>query len=801
MTAAAIPPDLNPLRSVNQICDQDGKPYQAFLTDPVWVTRGDPYMMTEGNSVAPLLTGEAYFGELASAIKSAKKSIYMLGWQINWDVMLRPGLRLYDALLAAAKAEPALKIYVLPWEGSSFVPTYADETVAVLTSINAALHPGSKQVFAAGAPAMANSSDGAAMFFSHHQKQAVIDERLVFVGGIDVAYGRGDDASFSLLASSRHGNDSYNGCLPHLRAAKAHDFVDCARLNEPDTIDLAEGGSYQNSAAINAKAALRAGKVQYPAKGVEIDATRQPRMPWQDVHLKIEGPAASDLASNFVLRWNSANSTPRLHLPLTPANYAKPGSCQVQLLRSASGKMVSREAASVTKEERGRVHEKFTHNHIHHAMVRLIEKADHFIYIENQFFVSAFGTERFGDRTTGTPDISPAGNSAESVMSKWMTRAMPGNGLALPTNLVCEALGRKLRSVIMNCANPAPDGKTSRFHIYITLPVHSEGMLNDQSVMTQVHYTMQSLVFGSQSLVNRTRRAIKARQLWEQYDTNHARAFEESNREYEEVPIDDCWAYITLLNLRSWAKLGDRYVTEQIYVHTKAMIVDDRYALVGSANINDRSQLGDRDSEMAVLVMDTHHSTEDIGAVDGPQLTRKFARDLRMGIWTKMFALTGAKTVVKPAAALADAIKRPAAQGSWEAIRNVAELNSARYEAAFPFIPRNPGERQPGVTQSPPDVSIWPTKYSGRAVVPSGLMPFEEKFWTAPQHSGAASNLAFVEGFVTLLPWLWTRGENNNCGYHSALYVENDAPPNSKKVDGQQTAYVGEIDVTEGGAT
>ena len=35
------------------------------------------------------------------------------------------------------------------------------------------------------------------------------------------------------------------------------------------------------------------------------------------------------------------------------------------------------------------------------------------------------------------------------------------------------------------------------------------------------------------------------------------------------------------------------------------MIVDDEKVIIGSANINDRSMLGDRDSELAVLVEDT----------------------------------------------------------------------------------------------------------------------------------------------------------------------------------------------------
>ena len=46
-------------------------------------------------------------------------------------------------------------------------------------------------------------------------------------------------------------------------------------------------------------------------------------------------------------------------------------------------------------------------------------------------------------------------------------------------------------------------------------------------------------------------------------------------------------------------------VTELVYVHSKLIIVDDRCCLIGSANINDRSQLGKRDSEVATFMEDT----------------------------------------------------------------------------------------------------------------------------------------------------------------------------------------------------
>lgn len=47
----------------------------------------------------------------------------------------------------------------------------------------------------------------------------------------------------------------------------------------------------------------------------------------------------------------------------------------------------------------------------------------------------------------------------------------------------------------------------------------------------------------------------------------------------------------------------------QVYVHSKIMIIDDCTTLVGSANINDRSLLGSRDSEVYhLLPLLFHHN-------------------------------------------------------------------------------------------------------------------------------------------------------------------------------------------------
>jgi len=50
---------------------------------------------------------------------------------------------------------------------------------------------------------------------------------------------------------------------------------------------------------------------------------------------------------------------------------------------------------------------------------------------------------------------------------------------------------------------------------------------------------------------------------------------------------------------------GAHQFSRQVYIHGKVCIVDDRLAIIGSANINERSQRGDRDSEIAAVIRDT----------------------------------------------------------------------------------------------------------------------------------------------------------------------------------------------------
>jgi phospholipase D1/2 len=210
------------------------------------------------------------------------------------------------------------------------------------------------------------------------------------------------------------------------------------------------------------------------------------------------------------------------------------------------------------------------------------------------------------------------------------------------------------------------------------------------------------------------------------------------------------------------------------------LIVDDLFAIVGSANINDRSLLGSRDSELAVLVMDTKIDSVNLCGDNKLRPTRGHARQLRMAVWNKLFGITAGGE--RAATELKDAVESPGAKASWEAIQKRAKQNTDLYEAAFDFIPRNKDYLNKNLF-----ASIWPRwhktnqqdKEGHEIWAHSAPMPFEASFWTSPQFNvTAAAKLNDVKGFITLLPIEWTKGENNNLGYPTELVGENKTNAN-----------------------
>lgn len=75
---------------------------------------------------------------------------------------------------------------------------------------------------------------------------------------------------------------------------------------------------------------------------------------------------------------------------------------------------------------------------------------------------------------------------------------------------------------------------------------------------------------------------------------------------------------ILILNGRHWLRIGCelfcqvseafKYGRNMIYVHAKGMIVDDEYVIMGSANINQRSMAGTKDTEIAMGSYQPHYT-------------------------------------------------------------------------------------------------------------------------------------------------------------------------------------------------
>lgn len=92
----------------------------------------------------------------------------------------------------------------------------------------------------------------------------------------------------------------------------------------------------------------------------------------------------------------------------------------------------------------------------------------------------------------------------------------------------------------------------------------------------------------------------------------------------------------------------DDIVSELVYIHSKLMIVDDRRILIGSANLNDRSQKGDRDSEIAVVIEDAELIETTMGG--SKYMASKLATSLRRKLMREHLGLLPPQPAHDPAA-------------------------------------------------------------------------------------------------------------------------------------------------------
>ncbi|PPR05355.1 hypothetical protein CVT24_007969 [Panaeolus cyanescens] len=433
----------------------------------------------------------------------SKHTFYIINSQMKLKVIAKNERQMLQFITAMQKAAQSC-IYRYPHRFDSFAPIRTNVSAQWLVDGSGGVEP--------------NDTDG-----QQHEKLCVIDQAIAFMGGLDLCFGRWDTAQHVLtddVADGEHeiwpGKDYSN--------PRISDFHN---LNKPEE-DM-------------------------------YDRTKIPRMPWHDVAMQIVGQPARDLARHFVERWNyllRIKNHSRVMPFLTPPPEFKSGELQQMGLTGTCELQICRSTGPWSMGTTKRVEQS-----IQNAYLKAIQLSEHFVYIENQFFITS----------TTVNDVKIENHIGDAIVHR-IIRA--------------HRDGTPWKCCVMIPLLPG-----------FTFPVDHP----DASAIR--------IILECQNLtISRGPNSIYGRLLKEGIDPNE---------------------YISVFSLRNWGKMrGEVLTTEQVYIHAKVCIVDDRLAIIGSANINERSQRGDRDSELAAVIRDTDMINSTMAGM--PFKVGRFAHTLRV---------------------------------------------------------------------------------------------------------------------------------------------------------------------------
>ncbi|MGV4797282.1 phospholipase [Rhizobium sp. F40D2] len=174
----------------------------------------------EGNAekAAFLINGNRYFAEVSRALRQARRTIWIIGWDFNPDIRLEPeksNETLADLLHGLAVANPELEIRILIW---ALGPVYSEKSLQVLRKKN----------FPKNARIDLRFDLQGAVRGCHHQKLVCIDDAVGFIGGIDLTSRRWDTKGHH--AWDRHRRDPEGASYDPLHDVQAMVTGDAARL-------------------------------------------------------------------------------------------------------------------------------------------------------------------------------------------------------------------------------------------------------------------------------------------------------------------------------------------------------------------------------------------------------------------------------------------------------------------------------------------------------------------------------------------------------------------------------------------
>ena len=261
---------------------------------------------------------------------------------------------------------------------------------------------------------------------------------------------------------------------------------------------------------------------------------------------------------------NPQTEQKELEANIPKVNYFSKGLSTVQVLRSAC-----KWSVGIGKKE----------NSILQAYYKLIENSKHYLYIENQFFVSrAFSEEEREDCPHSLSDVVE--------------------------NLIAYYIRKRIERAFYN---------KEKFRVFVFIP-----LLPGFAGEPEESGTLQIILKHTYAGICR----------------NHGMSIIE---QLERIMGEKWKEYIGFYSLRGHDLVNNVPVTELIYIHSKLMIVDDTAVILGSANINDRSMLGTRDSEFAVLIKERPKLPTKMDGKD--YVAANFAHSFRVNLFAEHLGL------------------------------------------------------------------------------------------------------------------------------------------------------------------
>jgi phospholipase D1/2 len=250
---------------------------------------------------------------------------------------------------------------------------------------------------------------------------------------------------------------------------------------------------------------------------------------------------------------------------------------------------------------------------IQESYLNLIQAADRFIYIENQYFMgSSFAWLTHNSNTqVSERHFTYTGDTFNDKQFDVQKNEIVGCDNQVPIQLV-----NKINAKI---------ARKEDFCVYVVLPMFPEGIPNSETIQQILYWQWNTMCMMykliADQLVKFELTNIRApKDYLSFFCLGNREPFNPSAPQIPPCPHDMSSQAAYFSYLLSQTRRN------QIYVHSKMMVVDDEYIILGSANINERSMAGDRDSEICVGGYQPRHI--------GPD-PRGDVHKFRMSLWSE----------------------------------------------------------------------------------------------------------------------------------------------------------------------